>query len=46
MRPKNSGTVPARLTAKKIIRYKYLLPTPDGDPGKTSKIFIAHYLMK
>jgi hypothetical protein len=24
---------PAPLTAKKIIRYKYLLPTPAGDPG-------------
>lgn len=32
---------PARLTAKKIIRYKYLLPTPAGDPGLTSKIIIA-----
>lgn len=32
---------PARLTAKKIIRYKYLLPTPTGDPGLTSKIIIA-----
>lgn len=32
---------PARLTAKKIIRYKYLLPTPEGDPGLNSKIIIA-----
>jgi hypothetical protein len=32
---------PARLTAKKIIRYKYLLPTPVGDPRLTSKIIIA-----
>lgn len=32
---------PARLTAKKIIRYKYLLPTPAGDPGLSSKIIIA-----
>ena len=32
---------PARLTAKKIIRYKYLLPTPAGDPSLTSKIIIA-----
>lgn len=34
---------PARLTAKKIIRYKYLLPTPAGDPGLTSKIIIAPF---
>jgi len=32
---------PARLTAKKIIRYKYLLPTLADDPGLTSKIIIA-----
>lgn len=32
---------PARLAAKKIIRYKYLLPTAAGDPGLTSKIIIA-----
>ena len=32
---------PARLTAKKIIRYKYLLATPVGDPGLRSKFIIA-----
>lgn len=32
---------PARLTAKKIIRYKYLLATPVGDPGLQSKFIIA-----
>lgn len=32
---------PACLTAKKIIRYKYLLPTPASDPGLSSKIIIA-----
>lgn len=32
---------PASPTAKTIIRYKYLLPTPAGDPGLTSKIIIA-----
>lgn len=32
---------PARLSAKKIIRYKYLLPTPAGDPGLKSTFIIA-----
>lgn len=32
---------PAIVSAKKIIRHKYLLPTPQGDPGLRSKIVIA-----
>lgn len=32
---------PTRLSAKKIVRFKYLLPTPEGDPGLQSKIIIA-----
>lgn len=32
---------PARLYAKKIIRYKYLLPTPAGQPDLKSKIVTA-----
>lgn len=31
---------PARLSATKYIRYKYLLATPDGDPGLKSNILI------
>ena len=32
---------PTQLSAKKIIRYKYLLPTPEGDPGLQNTIIIA-----
>jgi hypothetical protein len=32
---------PARLTAKKIMRYKYLLPTLACDLGLTNEIIIA-----
>lgn len=32
---------PATVSAKKIIRHKYLLPTPQGDPGLHAKIVIA-----
>ena len=32
---------PTRLSAKKIIRYKYLLPTLAGDPGLQNTIIIA-----